>query len=69
ASGGQAPAAAAPDPAETPAPRGSNIRSINGSALNSAQRNCSELRPVRVKLRQAVFNKDIFAITASTIRG
>lgn len=56
-------------PAETPARRGSNIRRIGGAALISRPRKCSVLRPVRVKLRQAAFNNDIFANLAHTTRG
>ncbi|KVF77303.1 hypothetical protein WS75_09275 [Burkholderia sp. FL-7-2-10-S1-D7] len=66
---GRAPGAARSDPAETPARRGSNIRRIGGAALISCPRKCSVLRPVRVKLRQAAFNNDIFANLAHTTRG
>lgn len=66
---GRAPSAARSDPAETPARRGSYIRGIGGAALISGPRKCSVLRPVRVKLRQAAFNNDIFANLAHTTRG
>lgn len=69
ASTGRAPGATRSDPAETPARRGSNIRRIGGAALISRPRKCSVLRPVRVKLRQAAFNNDIFANLAHTTRG
>ncbi len=68
-SAGRAPGAARSDPAETPARRGSNIRGIGGAALISGPRKCSVLRPVRVKLRQAAFNNEIFANLAHTTRG
>lgn len=66
---GRAPGATRSDPAETPARRGSNIRGIGGAALISCPRKCSVLRSVRVKLRQAAFNNDIFANLAHTTRG
>jgi len=65
----RAPDAVRPDPAGTPARRGSNIRGIGGSALISRPRKCSVSPPVRVKLRQAAFNNDIFANPAPTKRG